>query len=1399
MTTPILRHIDAEREMALRVGLPTSRILVGPFDLKYAPSQPRDAHGRFSRTGGGGLQGGVAALADVAARRADHTKPSIHREQRAALLDEHPELRPLADASDAWIGHVGSFAQHGGIKRAAEIAVTTGKAPVHYRAGTSHDVADERELRQHTEHARSMLQAIQVADRVDKPLHRGLTLHNDIQRKAIDRFLTEGATFDEVLATWTSDKALAGRFAAGQYHFGGGRDATAVRLTVRKAKAVPISPLASDANPREVLAADEHVTGGRFRVTKVTKSTDPDVDYDIDVEHVATINAAHLPGGADVTVEGKAKKPGDIPALDPSEFVFDLDLPVASFNDPPDQVATLVDPIGAKTDRWPAGTSGGRGGEFKPGPSSGPSADGGTAGKATLVSSEDAYSIFDGFQHGDMRTEVRNAFHNPKDDTTVVDGAILAHHQEVGHFQRAFDPADRSVMHMELFIDKPWQGRGFASAFNAHAEGEYARRGYTKIELQAGGTAGGIVWAKSGYNWRAGVGPPRRVTSAIGEWAAGRLPIHNRDLHPDGRRGADSPVRKQAQTARDRIDRGDPPTPAEVLDIGRGYEGTSGLTVGERLLLDVGWQGEKQVRVPALAGKAEFLDPDTEVTMVLVVPPMPDADDVDLKTLPEAIDGKHMPGRHDQMSHGGHRNAEGIRITLEGGRSIYHARDVDEAARLLGEGKHVRLGQPRELSTLIDKLGQIGADAAAKGEKAPNYNLAKVSVKGTNVFFTGTGPRLPRVAMPQLSGRPLPGTRAASLPRDALGGVNLGPRFAEHLQSRGFRVTAGTEKAAYLRASQGELDGVRVAGIAKRMREGSLPYDEHALFVSSDNYVVDGHHRWAARVGNDFADGRATDRIDVQRIDAPILDVLGEAHSFAQDWGMEPQDKTALPEALGLKGRPDQPRRPAGSPQGGQFAPAGGGGGGSAGKPDVKLRADVGSWEREKPWDATKEDVVLGRVDGIVHRAKQYGSEVASYLPDGRIATSDAYFDLPSETRRAVLYHEAGHGLESAYTLDNFRDVGVDDPIAIMDMPGASKLHPSNYSEVLAEGYSALWSDPGWFDRQGATEVRDLVVRMAKHADFPLPTAEKAVLPEALDLKFSPSQPRRPAGSSQGGQFAPAGGGGSAAAPAVDPKRVAAWAQQPTATVRKHLARTDLHPKDRAELEAGLAKRLGKPKPAWEPGQRPALTDSQKAALAPKPGGWTTKTREQTVKALKETDEGRTLLKTVDSFQSGSRKAIPLLRTDIEKALGGGELDPGRRKAVDVLLGAIKHHDGPDKSLYRGMTIPGTREAVEAHFKSQSHLDVSVGSFTTDHGMAINFAIESAGQRVSAKQRTAVMVTVSGKAKALPIENLAKSGVFANEKEWLSSGRFRVNSVSSYRNAAGFDWVEVDVTQEETW
>jgi hypothetical protein len=216
--------------------------------------------------------------------------------------------------------------------------------------------------------------------------------------------------------------------------------------------------------------------------------------------------------------------------------------------------------------------------------------------------------------------------------------------------------------------------------------------------------------------------------------------------------------------------------------------------------------------------------------------------------------------------------------------------DVAQAAKELAAGRYVQLRSKNEVSTLLRELQREVQAATAKGDKAPDINLCKVTVKGTSLFCVESK-GVPRVQMPQLKGDVTTvraGSRASKLHVDGRGEVSIEKQFRDHLVRHGVNVEDGEELASHLKATQNELNGAKVAGIANSLDNGTVM--EGALFVSKDNYVVDGHHRWAATIGVDYEDGKDDLKMPVQRIDMDIIDILLEANRFADEWGI-PQAK----------------------------------------------------------------------------------------------------------------------------------------------------------------------------------------------------------------------------------------------------------------------------------------------------------------------------------------------------------------------------------------------------------------------------------------------------------------------------------------------------------------------------
>ena len=227
--------------------------------------------------------------------------------------------------------------------------------------------------------------------------------------------------------------------------------------------------------------------------------------------------------------------------------------------------------------------------------------------------------------------------------------------------------------------------------------------------------------------------------------------------------------------------------------------------------------------------------------------------------------------------------------------------DVRLAAKYLSEGQAVQLSQPREVSILLDHLAMLVKDAEARGDKAPNYDLCKVTIKGQSLFCVESM-GIQRIHMPQLKAVPEPGTPAAKRKADDKGEVDLTNDFVKMLESRGYKSEDAEEHVAYLRPTQNELNGKKVAGMVKWMRGGGNPNPQRkggpareiGLIVSRDNYILDGHHRWAATVGIDSEDNILGNdkKIPITRIDIDTITLVKLAMEFAKEQGIAPADVT---------------------------------------------------------------------------------------------------------------------------------------------------------------------------------------------------------------------------------------------------------------------------------------------------------------------------------------------------------------------------------------------------------------------------------------------------------------------------------------------------------------------------
>jgi len=221
--------------------------------------------------------------------------------------------------------------------------------------------------------------------------------------------------------------------------------------------------------------------------------------------------------------------------------------------------------------------------------------------------------------------------------------------------------------------------------------------------------------------------------------------------------------------------------------------------------------------------------------------------------------------------------------------NTFQGDNLDAAVASLARGEKITLSSKKDVNTFIDKMREYTDSARGKGEKAEDLNLCSVSVPGTNLFC-GDSLGVERIEMPQLAGKPVAGSKADKMPKDGKGEVNVGDLFREKLEASGVDVRDDEIPAAGLKASQNELKGGNVAFMMSPEGQKVVDLENTRIFVSSDGYVIDGHHRWAANIGLDAGDGKLGDKkMKVTVIDMPIREVLQVANDFADEIGIAPK------------------------------------------------------------------------------------------------------------------------------------------------------------------------------------------------------------------------------------------------------------------------------------------------------------------------------------------------------------------------------------------------------------------------------------------------------------------------------------------------------------------------------
>lgn len=207
-------------------------------------------------------------------------------------------------------------------------------------------------------------------------------------------------------------------------------------------------------------------------------------------------------------------------------------------------------------------------------------------------------------------------------------------------------------------------------------------------------------------------------------------------------------------------------------------------------------------------------------------------------------------------------------------KGVIHTNNVYDAQRALFEDRKVELKQPKQVSTLIKRLGETAAEMAEAGEQAPVFNLCNVSIEGTNLFCAEQK-GIKRAEMPVI-----PAKRTKD--------------FVKHLKSLGYATAKSTERADHLRASQNEISGSKVAAAMTRIdKEGFYK----RIVVSDDDYILDGHHTWAGQLGVDARDGtlKGDKHVKITRVAIPIIKLIEIADQWTKDQGIAKKPASEAP------------------------------------------------------------------------------------------------------------------------------------------------------------------------------------------------------------------------------------------------------------------------------------------------------------------------------------------------------------------------------------------------------------------------------------------------------------------------------------------------------------------------
>lgn len=219
-------------------------------------------------------------------------------------------------------------------------------------------------------------------------------------------------------------------------------------------------------------------------------------------------------------------------------------------------------------------------------------------------------------------------------------------------------------------------------------------------------------------------------------------------------------------------------------------------------------------------------------------------------TFPENSVTKHLAGQHDQSTHGSWSKHHG-------GKKSDYAYPVRDAIDAVVAG-NVGKVSPIDARFWLEQMA----------DRKDNPDLTNLEIVGTR-FFTRDNLGIMRNKMPQV-------------PSDTK------EQFISAMEKLGVKVTKDTVDPQKMHPIQAEISASKSGQIMKRMsKEGTgIGQDSRYIVVSKDDYVIDGHHRWAAALFLSFQD--AGIRLPAIRVDMNHDDLIKATLAWNNAVGIKP-------------------------------------------------------------------------------------------------------------------------------------------------------------------------------------------------------------------------------------------------------------------------------------------------------------------------------------------------------------------------------------------------------------------------------------------------------------------------------------------------------------------------------